>query len=101
MILVYITCPDGDEAWKIGHELVEEKLAASIATFSVRSMHWRKGDMREKGEYVLLVQTQSRLFEEMKNKVKEIHSYDVPDIIRLEASASTEYSHWMEKVLTS
>lgn len=99
VILVYVTCASGDEAWKIGHELLESKLAGCVVTFPVRSMYWWKNKVRETTEYVLLIKTRDTLFNRVKDMIEKLHSYETPCIIRIDCKGSRGYETWLQHVL--
>ena len=46
----------------------------------------------------MLIKTQAELFEHVRDAVKELHSYDLPECVMLEVSAgSQEYLDWIAK----
>ena len=98
MIIVYITCASSDEASKIGRELVENKLAACIVTYPVRSMYWWKGKIEESAEHVLIAKSTEALYDRLKKKVRSIHSYETPCIIRIDCRANDDYEKWVHSI---
>jgi len=49
-------------------------------------------------EWLLLIKTQAKLFEGVRDAVKELHSYDLPECVMLEVSdGSQEYLDWIAK----
>lgn len=99
MILLYITCKDGNEAWAIAHRLLDNKLAGCAVTFPIRSMYWWDGKVMESGEEVLLIKTTSGRFKKVKKMVEELHSYDTPCIIRIDCKGSEKYEAWLRSVV--
>jgi len=99
-IVVLVTCGTEDEAVEIAHALVEERLAACVNLISpVRSIYRWEGKIWDEKEWMLIIKTQKRRFEELEKKVKSLHSYSVPEIIALpiiEGSAS--YLNWLEEM---
>ena len=82
--LVYITAGSAEEARTIGRKLVEERLAASVNIYSnIQSIYWWEGRMREEPEAVIIVKTQTALLSEVIEKVKAMHSYELPCILSL------------------
>jgi periplasmic divalent cation tolerance protein len=98
-IVVLVTCGTEDEAVEIAHALVEERLAACVNLISpVRSIYRWEGKIWDEKEWMLIIKTQKKRFEELEKKVKSLHSYSVPEIIALpiiEGSAS--YLKWLEE----
>jgi periplasmic divalent cation tolerance protein len=75
---VYFTVRDEAEAGRIGKTLVEERLAACVNYFPVRSIYRWKGQVEESGENALIVKTRADLAENVIRRIKELHSYQVP-----------------------
>lgn len=98
MIVVYITAGSEEEAKKISHYLVENKLAACANYFPISSVYRWKGKVEEDKEFVVLAKTRKELFEEVKKGINEIHSYEVPCILALPLEGvNKEYLEWVEK----
>jgi len=63
----------------------------------VDSLFWWKGKLDSARESLLLVKTKASLFPEIISLVKEIHSYEVPEIIALPIIAGSEdYLKWLD-----
>jgi len=99
-ILVFVTCGSEEEALKIAHSLVEERLAACVNLVSpVRSIYRWEGKIWDEKEWILIIKTQKERFEELENKVKSLHSYSVPEIIGLPiVEGSASYLKWLEEM---
>lgn len=99
-IVVYITVPDENEAAIISKTLVEERLAGCINIIKgIRSIYSWKGNIEDEPEILLILKTKKSLFKKLKNRVKEIHSYTVPEIIALPViDGSEDYLKWLEEV---
>ena len=96
LILLYIPCASEDEARSIGRTLIEEKLAACVNIFPrMQSISRWKGKTEESEEAVLIVKTLEEHAEEAASRIKQLHSYDCPCIIRFPAQVNTEYGTWM------
>lgn len=79
--LIYITTATKKEAKKIAEILVKERLAACCDIFPIESVYKWKGKIKKEGEFGVLVKTKKNLVEKIINRVKELHSYEVPCII--------------------
>jgi periplasmic divalent cation tolerance protein len=99
-IVVLVTCGSEEEAAKIARRLVEERLAACVNIISpVRSIYRWEGKIWDEKEWVLIVKTRKRRFEELEKKVKLLHSYSVPEIIALPiVEGSASYLKWLEEI---
>ncbi|HDZ61543.1 MAG TPA: divalent-cation tolerance protein CutA [Nitrospirae bacterium] len=101
-IIVFITAPNEAEAEKIAKTLVEERLAACVnITKDIRSIYRWQGKIEDDREIFMIVKTRKDLFEALSTRVKEIHSYDVPEIIALPiVEGSKEYMQWIKDSTT-
>ncbi len=97
-ILVLITAGSEEEAHKIAQSLVSEKKAACVNIVPhVDSLFRWKGKIDSARESLMLVKTRASLFPEIITLVKEIHSYEVPEIIALPVIAGSEdYLEWLD-----
>ena len=85
-----------DEAKFIGRTLVKERLVACANMFPITSIyHW--DGLQENEEVVLLVKTTTEKVKKIEQRVKELHSYDVPCIISLAIDGSDEYLAWIKR----
>ncbi len=92
--VVYITTSKLDEAKRIARILVEERLAACVNVFPITSIyHWN--GLQEEKEIALIVKTMTKNVKKVENKVKELHSYDVPCIISFKIDGSKEFLKWI------
>jgi len=101
-IIVWVTCGSEEEALKIAHSLVEERLAACVnLVFPVRSIYRWEGKIWDEKEWILIIKTQKQRFEELEKKVKSLHSYSVPEIIGLPIiEGSSFYLDWLKEMTT-
>jgi|SRR5271155_307923 periplasmic divalent cation tolerance protein len=97
-IVVLVTCGSKKEARKIAKALVDRRLAACVQEIGVpmRSTYRWKGRVESANEVLLLIKTSRKRFSAVSTLVKELHSYDVPEIIALNiAEGSREYLDWI------
>jgi periplasmic divalent cation tolerance protein len=96
-IIVLVTCGSEEEAVKIAHSLVEERVAACINLISpVRSIYRWEGKIWDEREWILIIKTQKKRFEELEKKVKSLHSYFIPEIIGLPIiEGNPAYLKWL------
>jgi len=97
-VVVLITASSAQEANSIAEALVSEKLAPCVSVVAeVSSTYWWDGKVQSAKESLLIVKTSSGVFEALKDRVLELHSYDVPEIICLPlVKASEDYLSWMK-----
>ena len=96
-IAVLITAPNEDLAVTIARSLVEARLAACANIIKgIRSIYTWQGKTADDTEVLMIVKTRRELFDKLKSKVKELHSYEVPEIIALPITAgSDDYLKWL------
>lgn len=99
-IVVYITTPNEDEAANIAKTLVEERLAGCVNILKgVRSIYRWQGKIEDDSEALMIIKTQRMLFDSLQKRVKEIHSYTVPEIIAMPiVDGSSDYLSWLKEV---
>ena len=84
-ILVYVTCTSGKEAQSIGKKLVSERLAACANILGpMHSVYRWKGKTEEAKEAVLILKTRASLFRKLSARIRTLHSYEVPCILRFD-----------------
>jgi len=83
-IIVFVTCGSEEEAYRISKTLVEEYLAACVNILSpIRSIYRWEGKVWDEKEWLLVIKTQKKHFEEMEKRIKSLHSYSVPEMVGL------------------
>jgi len=97
-ILVLITVPHREEAEAIAEALVRERWAACVNIIpSVHSLFPWQGEIQREGELLLLAKSRRDLFPSLASRVKELHSYTLPEIIALPILEGEEgYLRWVE-----
>ncbi len=98
--VVYVTCPDAKSAEKIAAALVKEKLAACANIVpDIRSVYEWQGKIENDPEQMLIIKTRFALMEKLTRRVKDMHDYDVPEIIAMPImSGSSDYLDWIDQV---
>ncbi len=98
-VLILVTTNSQEEAERIARALVDSRLAACVNIISgIRSIYRWEGNIWDEGELVLLIKTRMALFEQVESKIKEIHSYEVPEIVAIPIiRGSKTYLNWLNK----
>ncbi len=96
--VVLITASNIKEARRIAGALLAEKLAACVNTVAkVESQYWWKGRIEKANESLLIVKTRASLVGSLIKKVKQIHSYSVPEVISLDIrQGNPDYLNWLD-----
>jgi len=100
-ILVIITAGSMEEGEKIAGALVEEGLAACCNIIpGIKSVFKWKGEVCKENEVLLMVKSKASIFEKLKERVKKLHSYEVPEIIAFSIKDGLQaYLNWMDEAL--
>ncbi len=95
--LVLTTAGSEEEARRIARALVERKLAACVnIILRINSIYRWQGQVEEGEEWLLLIKTTKSAFENVRNAIQELHSYELPECISLSIEdGSAEYLAWI------
>ena len=81
-VLFYITASDAEEATLIARKLVEERHCACANVIGpVRSFYRWDGAVQDAAEFVIMGKTEADHVAALTERVKALHSYDVPCIV--------------------
>jgi periplasmic divalent cation tolerance protein len=102
-LVVLVTVGSSEEGERLARAVVEERLAACVNRLGpVRSIYRWQGSVEQSDEELLLVKTRRDLFERLKARISELHSYSVPEIIALPiVDGSAAYLQWLEEQLSN
>ena len=100
--MVLVTVGSADEGDRLARALVEERLAACVNRVkSVQSIYRWQGRVESGVEELLIVKTRRDLFPRVKERVQQLHSYSVPEIIALPiVEGSESYLRWLQEELS-
>ncbi len=97
---VAMTTADTPElADRVAAALVEQRLAACVQIMPISSHYVWNGKVRRDAELLLLIKAKSSDFDAINAAVKLLHSYEVPEVIRLDiADGDPAYLGWIASV---
>jgi periplasmic divalent cation tolerance protein len=94
MPTVYITAPPA-AADDIARALVEERLAACVNRVACDSVYRWEGEVHTDDEVILLAKTTDERYQTLRDRVVELHPYDVPCVERFEETAVLDaFADW-------
>jgi periplasmic divalent cation tolerance protein len=101
MFIVLTTTPSFDEAETLAEKIVIEELAACVQILpGVTSIYVWEGKLHKDPEHLLLIKTLAEKFDELNEFIIANHSYDVPEIVAVDADkVSAPYLEWMKGVM--
>lgn len=102
-MIVFCTVPDEESAQTISRALVTEGLCACVNQIpKIKSYYIYQGDFCEDDEILLMIKSAPTHFDALEKRIKELHPYDLPEIIATPISfASKEYRSWLLKSLSA
>ncbi|MDX9999403.1 MAG: divalent-cation tolerance protein CutA [Phenylobacterium sp.] len=93
---IFATAGSETEAEDIAGALLAEKLAACVQMTPVSSRYVWKGGLAREEEVLLLIKTRAELFEQVRAKIRAMHSYETPEILMLPVSQGDgDYLAWL------
>src|SRR5271169_3504301 len=98
-ILVLTTAGSTEEARRLADALVDRQLAACVSIVKgIESIYRWKGKTEESEEWMLIIKTTAAAFERVRDTIKELHSYELPECIRIPIEdGSAEYLKWIQE----
>ena len=96
-IIVLTTAGSDEQADSIASTLVEEQLAACVNVIAgVKSVYRWKGEIARDDERLLVIKTTAALFNTVRRRIRELHSYELPEVIAVPISAGDpDYLDWL------
>ena len=96
--IVLSTAGSEEEAQKIARHLVEHQLAACVNIVpKIESIYRWQGKVESSQEWLLLIKTTAEKFPAVRDALRELHSYELPECIALSVEdGSANYLQWIE-----
>jgi len=96
-IQVITTVEKKEDAEKMPSVLVEKRLAGCVQIVGpISSTYWWKNNIETEKEWLCLIKTKKTLYNKIEITIKEIHPYEIPEIIALPIIAGNkDYIKWL------
>src|ERR1044071_8100110 len=96
VLVALVTCPP-DRAEALATALVEGRFAACVNLVpQIKSVYRWKGEVQHDGEALLIIKTTAGGFEALKQKVIELHPYELPEVIAVNVERGhAPYLDWV------
>ena len=95
--LVYVTHENKEKAKLIVNTIVEQRLAACANIFPIESAYWWQEVIQNDQEVVTIFKTTDDLWIPLRDRIEEIHPYEVPCIIKIDVEVNESYQKWIEE----
>ena len=95
--LVLVTCANEEQGASIARSLVGERLAACVNLVDgIRSIYRWRDKLEDDRETLLLVKTRTQLLARLERRVRELHTYEVPEVVALSLTGGSKpYLDWL------
>ena len=95
--VVLISAPGAEAGLQLARALVEERLAACGSVVpAVASVYRWRGAVEEEQEALVVLKTTADRVESLTQRARELHSYEVPEILALPVSGGNPgYLDWL------
>ncbi len=95
-VMIISTFPDKKSISKIANHVVKKKFAACVNITKISSVYSWKGKIENQSEYLALFKTTKKNQTNLKNEIKKLHPYDVPEIAEIDiTSINKPYLKWV------
>lgn len=96
-LLVFTNLPDHDAAVALARALVERRLAACVNVLGAATSIYRWRQTVETAQEVpLLIKTRAPLYAEVEAAIRELHPYELPEIIAVPVERGLpQYLQWV------
>ena len=95
--IVLTTCGSLEEARKIAHAFIEQRLAACVNIVpQIESVYRWQGKVETATEWLLVIKTTAGMFGRLRDALHELHSYEIPECIAVGIEdGSAAYLEWL------
>ena len=97
-VVALSTVGSAEDADRLARALVERRLAACVNVVPGVVSHYRwKGELQRDEERLLVIKTRAEQIEALREALRELHPYELPELVAFEISAgSPEYLKWLD-----
>jgi len=95
--VIFATTGSEEQALSIARALVSERLAACVNIIGpIRSVYRWQDAIEDEREYLLIIKTRATLYVKVELRVRELHTYEVPEVLAVTADrGSPPYIKWL------
>ena len=98
-IQVFTTTGSKEDALKIARKILEERMVACVQIGGpIVSIYRWKEIIQEDEEWRITIKTRRDMYERLEKTIKDIHPYEVPEIIGMPLTVGNrEYFEWVDE----
>lgn len=97
-VIVLTTVGESTDARALARTLVEERLAACVNVLPpMTSLYRWKGGIEEDREQQLVIKTLAARVPALEARIRELHSYELPEFLVVTVTGSAKYLAWIEE----
>ena len=101
MILIFVSFEEKEHAEIVANYLIDKKLAACVSFMPVQSVYIWDGKKSQNQEIEAIIKTTEEKFEAIEKAIKELVSYDIPQIISVKAEkVQDKYMQWVKDAVS-
>jgi periplasmic divalent cation tolerance protein len=97
LVVAFSTAGSPEEARRIATALIDEQLAACVNILdNIYSIYQWQGKTESAAESLMLIKTRANLLPAIELRLRDLHSYDVPELVALPiAQGAPPYLDWL------
>jgi periplasmic divalent cation tolerance protein len=101
MILILTTFENAEDAEKCANHLIDQKLAACVEIYPVKSFYvWKGKKMNGVSEVSAVIKTEDGYFEKVRSAIEQLLPYEIPQIIEIKTGEVNQpYIKWLKEAL--
>jgi uncharacterized protein involved in tolerance to divalent cations len=98
MIIIYTTCKNTEDAVRIGHQLLQQRLASGIHIWPAQSMRYRNGQLHNSLTAILLIKTIETKLQVIEDLISAHHGTEIPFVGAIEVR---RFNHAYKEVMAA
>jgi periplasmic divalent cation tolerance protein len=97
LVVAFSTAGSPEEARRIATALIAEQLAACVNIVdNIHSVYQWQGEIHSSSESLLLIKTRANLIPAIDSRLRELHSYDIPELVAIPiVQGAQSYLDWL------
>ena len=95
LVEIVTTVATEEAALEIARALVRERLVACASFAPCRSVYRWRGAVQEEAEVQVALKTTADRADEAERRLRELHAYETPAILRAAVRATPDYARWV------